>query len=352
MAISTLAKSSITTFDKFNRTSGGNVSGSAVFAFADGSSTFRTSPDGLTWTSFTVPGSKTGLYLTYHSARNGWQWWNGGQEPIYFNKNLYTTRMLSFTSSNTGSGQYTPYNQGLFQSYFGSNTYFGLNASSRISDENFIARQQYTSAPYVGSMTRPAWDGATTWAVVSSQKADPQWSRFTSQGTSGDGIMPTEIEGSGQVGWSNWAFFTPPTGGQFLDIIFWQGYWFMLNSSGTIFRTQTMSASPTWTTMTTVTTFGPFVIANNELWLLATGSSSTTAARLTSPTGSWSSITLPANKTSNNIAFGNGVYIIWNTDGTVYRSTTGASGSFSSVNTGSTGISTFRLTGGFGPSNA
>jgi hypothetical protein len=354
VAISTLAKSSISTFDKFNKTSGGNVSGSAVFAFADASSTYRTSPDGLTWTSFTTPGSTTGLYLTYHSAANGWQWWGGGQAPVYYNKNLYLSRYDSFNSSNAFSGQFTPYNSGLFQSYFGTNTYFGLNANSRIVDNNYIVRHQYNLDPYRGSMTRPAWDGASTWAVLSSQKSDPQWARYTTQGVSGSAIMPFNSDGSNQFGWtSTWEFFTPPSGGQFLDLIFWQGYWFALNSSGTIFRTQNIAtASPTWTTMTTVTTFGPFIVANNELWLLSTGSSHNAAVRLTSPTGSWSSITLPANKSSNGIVFGNGVYIIFNGDGTVYRSTTGASGSFSSVNTGSTGIGFFRLTGGFGPSNA
>jgi hypothetical protein len=355
VAISTLAKSSIGTFDKFNKTSAGNVSATGVFAFADGTSTYRTSPDGLTWTSFTTPGSVTGLFLTYHSARNGWQWWNGSTAPIYWNKNLYLTRMLSFSSSNSATSQYTPYNSGLFQSYFGANTYFGINSGSRVSDENFILRQQYVSAPYSGSMTRPAWDGATTWAVLSSQKADPQWARFTSQGTSGDGIMPVELEAATPNGWSAWGgFYSPPTGGQFIDLFYWQGYWFALNTSGTVFRTANIAtASPTWTTMTTLTNaFGAFQVANNELWVLSAGSGSTTANKLTSPTGSWASVTLPATKSSNNIVYGNGAYVIFNNDGTVYRSTTGASGSFSNVSTGSTASYSYRLTGGFGPSNA
>lgn len=353
MAISTLARSSISTFDKFNKTSGGNVSGSAVFAVADTSSTYRTSPDGSTWTSYTTPGSVTGLLLTYHSARLGWQWWGGGQAPIYYNKNLFLTRMESFVSSNSTTGQFTPYNSGSIQAYFGGNTYFGLNARSGVVDQNFILRQQYNSAPYNGSMTRPAWDGASTWAVLSSQKSDPQWSRFTTQGNAGDGIMPVEIDATATAGWSTWSFFTPPTGGQFVDLFYWQGYWFIIKNDGTVFRTQTMTASPTWTTVTTLANvFGPFFVANNELWVLTGGSSGNAAYRLTTPTGSFSSITLPSTKSSHNILYGNGVYVIVNTDGTIFRSTTGNSGSWSSVNTGSAGFGSYRLTGGFGPSNA
>jgi hypothetical protein len=354
VAISTLAKSSISTFDKFNRTSGGNVSGSAVFAFADGTSTYRTSPDGLTWTSFTTPGSTTGLFLTYHSAANGWQWWNGGLSPIFYNKNLYLSRFYTFSSSNSVSGNVSPYNSGSIQSYFGSKTYFGANANTTIADENYAIPMRFTSAPFASSITRPAWDGVSTWAIITSQKSDPQYARFSTQGVAGSALMPAELEGVGQVGYSAWTGYTPPTGGQFVDIIFWQGFWFVINNAGTVYRTANIAtASPTWTTMTTLSNvFGPFFIANNELWVLTGGATGNAAHRLTSPTGSWSSITLPSTKNSHNIVFGNGVYLIFNSDGTVFRSTTGNSGSWSSISTGSTNVGLYRLTGGFGPSNA
>ena len=126
-----------------------------------------------------------------------------------------------------------------------------------------------------------------------------------------------------------------------------------MNTSGTIYRTQTITtASPTWTNMGTLTNIlSPFFIANNELWVLSGGTATTTAQKLSSPTGSWSAITLPASKQSNNIVYGNGYYVIFNNDGTIYRSATGASGSFSSVNTGSTASYTYKLTGGFGATN-
>lgn len=352
MAISTLAKSSISTFDKFNRTSGGNVSGSAVFAFADGTSTFRTSPDGSTWTSYTTPGSITGFHLTYHSAAKGWQWWNGsnGAASMAFNKNLLTPKLNGTT--NFASQTFT--NNGWFQLVANDKTYVGINTQSVIVDEQNTIHMRYSSAPYSTPMTRPAWDGANTWATLSDNQATYHWSRFTTQAAQGVGVMPNEIEGGGANGWSNWAFYTPPASSYFRDIIYWSGYWYIRDDSMNVYRTANIATgSPTWTTVGTLANVNsPMFIANNELWILSGGYTSSTAYKLSTPTGSFASITMPASKQSNNIVYGNGTYVIFNGDGTVFRSTTGASGSFSSVNTGSTASYANRLTGGFGPSNA
>lgn len=352
MAISSLKKSSIATFDKFNKTSVGNVSAEGLFAFADTTSTFRTSPDGSTWTSRTTPGSVTQQYLTYHGPALGWQWWNGAANYIpSYTKDLLTGKLdgdynnQSFTS--------TPVNSGWFQTYAGSNMYYGCNAQARIQDQSSKLRQFYSTAPYNTAMCRPAWDGASTWATLSDSNAN-QWSRFTTQGVSGSGVMPIESQGGGVLGWSNWAFYTAPGTTSARDIIYWQGYWFVEDNSGVIFRTANIAtASPTWTTMTTLANVNsPMFIANNELWVLSGGYNSSTAYKLSTPLGTWATITMPASKQSNNIVYGNGTYVIFNGDGTVFRSTTGASGSFSSVNTGSTASYAGRLTGGFGPSNA
>ncbi len=351
MAISSLSKSSIRTFDKFNRTSVGNVSAEGLFAFADATSTFRTSPDGSTWTSRTTPGSVTQQYLTYHGSTLGWQWWNGGANYIpSFTKDLLTGKLDG--DYNNQSNNNTPTNNGWFQTAAGANLYWGINTQSRIQDQSAKLRQYYGSAPYATAMCRPAWDGASTWAVLSDNNTT-QWARFTTQGTSGSGIMPVEFDGAGKLGWSNWAFYTPPAANYFRDIIFWQGYWFVEDYSGVIYRTANIAtASPTWTTMSTLSNVNsPMFIANNELWVLSGGYNAATAYKLTTPLGTWASISMPASKQSNNIVYGNGTYVIFNGDGTVFRSTTGATGSFSSVNTGSTASYASRLTGGFGPSN-
>lgn len=352
MAISRLTKSSIGTFDRFQKTGGGLVSASYVFAFADGTSTYRTSPDGLTWTSYTTPGSVTSQYLTYHSDSRGWLWWGGSANYVpVFNKNLLTPKLGQqlFNNSNWVD---TPTLSGWGQLYAGSTLYFGTTTKSKIMDETCANRHIYSSAPYNLPILRPAWDGGTTWAVLSFQQASTQWARYTTQGTT-DGIMPNESEAVGIQGFSAWNTFAGPSGGNYLDFFYWSGYWFVINTSGTVYRTQTIAtASPTWTNMGTLTNaYSVFFVANNELWILSGGSTATTAQKLSSPTGSWSSITLPASKASVNIVYGNGVYVIFNTDGTVYRSTTGASGSFASVSTGSTATYYYKLTGGFGPTN-
>lgn len=352
MAISSLSKSSITTFDKFNKTSVGNTAGAGVFAFADTTSTFRTSSDGLTWTSYTTPGSVTQQYLTYHSAALGWQWWNGGANYIpSFNKNLLTAKLdghynnQSFTS--------TPTDSGWFQLAAGSNLYFPVNTQSRIHDQSSKVRMYYGSAPYNTAMCRPAWDGASTWAILTSNNTT-QYARFTTQGVTGSGIFPNEFDAAGVLGWSAWTFYTAPASNYFRDIIYWSGYWYVRDDTMNVYRTANIAtASPTWTLVGTLANVNsPMVIVNNELWILSGGYTAAAAYKLSTPTGSFASITMPASKQSNNIAYGNGTYVIFNGDGTVFRSTTGASGSFSSVSTGSTASYPSRLTGGFGPINA
>jgi hypothetical protein len=351
VAISTLAKSSIGTFDKFNKTSAGNVSASGVFAFADGTSTFRTSPDGSTWTSYTTPGSLTAFHLTFHSAAKGWQWWNGGagESAFAYNKNLLTAKL---DGTRTNASQ-TFTNNGWFQLVANDKTYVGLSNNSRIVDEENKFKMQYASAPYATPMTRPAWDGANTWAVLSDNQATYHWCRYTTQAASGLGVMPVESEAAGALGWSAYSTYTPPASSYFRDIIYWSGYWYIRDDYMNVYRTANIAtASPTWTTVGTLSNINsPMIIANNELWLLSGGYTSATAYKLSTPTGSFSSITMPASKQSNNIVYGNGTYVIFNGDGTVFRSTTGASGSFSSVSTGSTASYTNRLTGGFGPTN-
>lgn len=351
MAISSLAKSSISTFDKFNKTSVGNVSAEGLFAFADGTSTYRTSPDGSTWTSRTTPGSVTGLHLTYHSPARGWQWFNGGTSnaTMVFNKNLLTPKLDGTTSFINQ----TFTNNGWFQLVANDKTYVGINNASVVVDEKNVWHMRYSSAPYSTAMTRPAWDGANTWATLSDNQATYHWCRYTTQAASGLGVMPIEIEGSNVLGWSAYSTYTPPASAYFRDIIYWAGYWYIRDDYLNVYRTANIAtASPTWTLMATLTNVNsPMFIANNELWILSGGYTSATAWKLSTPLGSWATVSLPASKNSNNIVYGNGTYVIFNGDGTVFRSTTGASGSFSSVNTGSTASYANRLTGGFGPSN-
>lgn len=351
MAVSSAAKSGISTFAKYQKTSAGNVAASGVFAFADGTSTYRVSSDGLSWTSYTTPGSVTQQYLTYHSSNLGWQWWNGGANYIpSFNKNLLTGKLDGHYNNQAFVS--TPADGGWYQTTAGSSLYYGINTQARIQDQSSKLRMYYGSAPYNTAMCRPAWDGASTWAILTSNNTS-HYARYTNQGVSGSGIFPNEFDASGVLGWSAWSSYTPPASNYFRDIIYWSGYWYVRDDYLQVFRTANIAtASPTWTNMGTLSNVNsPMVVVNNELWILSGGYTSSSAYKLTTPTGSWSAVTMPASKQSNNIAYGNGVYVIFNGDGTVFRSTTGASGSFSSVSTGSTASYPSRLTGGFGPDN-
>lgn len=351
MAISSAAKSGISTFARYQKASTGNVAANGVFAFADTTSTYRVSADGLTWTSYTTPSSVTGMYLTYHSAAKGWQWWAGSGvgSIMSFNKNLLTPKLDGYTNSSITQASA---DNGFFQLVASDKTYVGATSASVVFDEGYAWHMRYSSAPYSGVMCRPAWDGVSTWAVLTSNGTS-HWARYTTQAVSGSGIMPLETDGAGQGGWSAWSTYTPPASNYFRDMIYWSGYWYVRDDSMNVYRTANIAtASPSWTNVGTLTNVNsPMFIVNNELWILSGGYSSAAAWKLTTPTGSFSSVTLPSAKQSNSIAYGNGTYVIFNGDGTVFRSTTGASSSFSSVSTGSTASYASRLTGGFGPDN-
>ena len=80
MAISTLAKSSISTFDKFNKSSAGNKSGQRFFATGPSQNVF-TSLDGITWTAnstnlpnvaMIAPHRNGDLVCVYDTSYNRW----------------------------------------------------------------------------------------------------------------------------------------------------------------------------------------------------------------------------------------------------------------------------------------
>lgn len=327
-------------------------SGPSVFAFADGTSTYRVSSDGLTWTGYSYTQGNSSLInrLIYLQSQALW-WWM----PEYpGNGNSYTSSVYSFKPQSLDYTTTISYDR---QSPFleaGASlrkVYTG-NGNNTIWDLTQANRYRYNSAPYDVGINRPAYDGANTWALAD-YNSSYRWNKYNSgAGTSGDGILPFAYNNVGS-GWQNWSDYAAPVTQSASDLFYWKGYWFFASYiNNTIYRTANIAtASPTWTTVgTTGGTYYniKFWAVNDELWLTTTsGGALSTMWKISTPTGSLTSVTLPSAKLVRTPLFGNGVYVFVCSDGTVLRSTTGASGSFSSVSTGSTGVSYY--SGGFGP---
>jgi len=77
MAVTSMARDGVATYGHYNKMSAGNPSGSGVFAFADATSNWRVSSDGLTWTSYAYSAAGAGSMsnpnrITFLEKSNQW----------------------------------------------------------------------------------------------------------------------------------------------------------------------------------------------------------------------------------------------------------------------------------------
>ena len=355
MAVTSMTRDGMTAFARYDDMAAGNSTSPGVFAFADNTSTYRVSSDGSSWTgySLTIGNSQNPRRLIYFPSQGLWKWFASDSPQ---NGATYTTSVLNVKLQ---SRQYTDIISVDTQNPFletGSGlrkVYSGSSSNAAVWDFTAAYRYGYDSSPYNVALCRPAYDGANTWAISDLQSATYHWNKYvTGAGTSGDGIIPFSWNNAGS-GYATWSDYSPPSTQSKSDIFYWQGYWFIANYiDNTIYRTANIAtASPTWTSVGTPggTYYNiKFWAVNGELWLTTTsGGALSTMWKISTPTGSLTSVTMPSAKNVRTPLYGNGVYVFICSDGTVLRSTTGASGSFSSVNTGSTNVAYY--SGGFGP---
>lgn len=338
MAISRTSRNSINTFSRFDNTSAGISTTAGAFSLQAGtSSTHYVSTDGQTWTANA---------LTNAAGTFNWNLWSPRQNLWYFGQSSPSLTVTSRSASFTGKVR-TYQNP----SWNGGSTFVG-NAQFLDTGVDIVfgagggrcvdlwGNTKWQAGNTANPQMPPAYDGGTTWAIVA-LNAQANGFYSTNDSSTGDGVLPYGQSASN--GWSSWTSFALPVATTYVSIIYFGGFWYVITNTGAVYYTSNIAtASPTWVNQGTVTSINsPFFIANNELWLLPFNGAGTSAFRVTSGGGSWNTITLPANKQCTGIAYGNGVYVISCSDGTVYRSTTGASGSFTNVATGAASTTTF-----------
>lgn len=339
MSVSKASKSSLATFARYNVATAGNSSGVGVFALQAGSSsTHYVSSDGLTWTAYALTNPfATFNFCLYSSTVGGWMFASSGMNyQIYKATPTFTTKPRTITNGSWAIGATW---QGAYGYCDTGRDILWANDSSTITDNSGQKKWKHATANQV--MQPPAYDGNTTWAVVrQSTNAVGQYS--TGDSSPGDGVLPW-YDTTAQNGWASWTDFALPLSTNWNNIKYVGGYWYITNNSGVIYHTANIAtASPSWTNNGTILN-SPLFIANNEVWVLPFWGAGTTAYKSTPGSGSFTAITLPANKQCTGIAYGNGTYIIATSDGTIYRSTTGASGSFSNISTGATSTTVFSM---------
>lgn len=340
MAISKATASSLATFARYNKASAGNAPANGVFAMqAASSGTHYTSSDGLSWTAIAISNPYNTLnWCLYSTAKNLWYFGNSGMNNILGMASAASTGKPRTTYNGSPAIGNTFNGGGQFLDT-GVDILFGWGGGI-ITDIGALYKWTHPNTGY--TMVAPAYDGGTTWATAQTNNTSSAY-YTTAQGTTGDGIIPYAVGASGYYGWSNWSSFNMPTTAVWTQIKYYNGYWYVLTNGGVIYYTANIAtASPSWTNQGTYLN-SPLFKVNNELWMVPFWGSGTTAYRITSGGAAWSSITLPSNKQVTGMAYGNGVYVMACSDGTVHRSTTGASGSWSNVSTGATGTTTFNV---------
>lgn len=339
MAVSKARASTIATFARYNDALAGNTPAGGAFCLQAGSSATRyVSSDGLSWTAFALTNPVRTLNWVIWSPINR-LWVLGSSTPntvvfaraANFTAKVRTVDNGSWAIGNTfnGAGQFTD---------TGVDILWG-NGGGWVTDMYGLRKWSHPTTSF--TVSPPAYDGGTTWAVVPVGSSTSSGRYSTNDSSSGDGIMPFATGAVGQNGWGDWPQFSYPTTLNLDHIKFYSGFWYIMTNGGVVYNTANIAtSSPSWNNQGTLLR-SPFFIVNNEIWLIPFWSSGTTAYRATTGNGTWTAITLPSNKQCTGIAFGNGVYVMACSDGTVHRSTTGASGSWSNVSTGATSTTTF-----------
>lgn len=326
MAISKARASSIATFARYNDALAGNVPGSGEFILCQNSSTGAYSADGVTWTTFTWTGSSgynTVQQIVYNSTTQLWVAWDNGGLWLFPRRSQLATPGVIWGSGAQPSGQNANYK------VFGPSEYWGGGSGDSWAQINgrhtmgYVTRNTSLTNKYMSAL---AWDGANTWAIGAQNS---HW--YYTVNSNGSQYPPANTNYG-----SPWTTFTGPsgvTGTQFRDICFFNGAWHVSSTNG-VWRSVSL-ASPSWTQTLSYVTAQQY-IAGGSLWQLGFTNSVSTIYSTTDGT-TYNTITLPSSKARQGIAYGNGIYVIANTDGTVTTSVTGASGTWTDRSTGLTG---------------
>jgi hypothetical protein len=295
MAISTVARSGLTTFDKFQRASAGAFAQQFVVSGAGG--TVLTSPDGVTWTSrsglpsqvITAPHRNGNFYCVFDAAQNRWisadgaTWSKNGQFAMNTGSGATVSRswfdpvdrtMNLFSSSQLASG-------------FG--YMFDITNSTSIGDRTVVGTT-VSSTGYATNGSSFLFSGGVSGSAY-------LWKSTTSKG----GAQSLQAYGSSQVS---------------AGVAFGNNIWVVGCSGGT-----GLYSSPDTTTWTSRATFAREITFQNGLFLAWAS-----FYLYTSTDGiTWTQRT-PAGLSSNairQIVFGNGVFVLVGAGGYIGTSTDG-----------------------------
>lgn len=336
MAISRTSRNSINTFSRFDNTSAGISTAPGEFILCQSASTGAFSSDGITWTTFTWTGTSgynTVQQIVYNTTTQMWAAWDNGGLWFFPRRSQLATPGILWGSGEQPTGQNANYKA------FGPSEYWGTggNTWAQVNGRHTMGYIVRDTAQTNKTNSAIAWDGANTWAIG----AQNNWWRYAVN-TNSSQYPPASVGYA-----SGWTSFTGPsgvTGTQFRDICFFNGAWHVSSTNG-VWRSVSL-ASPSWTQTLSFSTSQQYV-ANGVLWQLGFTNSVSTIYS-TSDGVTYNTITLPSSKARQGIAYGNGMYVIANTDGTVTTSTTGASGSWTDRSTGLTGSANASTIIGFG----
>lgn len=339
MAVSKARASSLATFARYNDALAGNTVATGAFSLQAGaSSTHYNSSDGLTWTAFALSNAfATFNFCLYSTTVGGWMYASSGMNSQIYNATpSFTSKPRTVANGSWAIGNTW---QGAYQYLDTGRDILWGAGGSWITDNAGQKKWQHPTAS--SNMIPPAYDGGTTWAIIRNN-SDSIGRYSTGDSSNGDGVLPW-FDGTAQNGWSTWNTFSLPVTSAYNHIKYVGGFWYVTTNSGAIYHTANIAtASPSWTNNGTILN-SPLFVVNNELWVLPFWGSGSTAYKSVPGSGSWTAITLPSSFQCTGIAYGNGVYVIACSNGTVLRSTTGASGSFSNVSTGATSTTIFAM---------
>lgn len=273
MAVSTVVRSGLSTFDKFQRTSAGNSTSPGLFVAAGGSHII-TSPDGITWTTRTSGGSGIG-FVDRDSVSGTWSTFTNGGAPA--GGNWFSTDGTTWTQQLSPPNQRTARTAAVFSEdrqfidfdtsnkygRLGNVTVFGGTSGSAIVDNLGGAfRNRYIYSANFGGNVFTSINGGASWVI-----------------SDGSITGPTKV----------WATDT-----QFLVA---QGSNIRTSANGGAFTSRA----------TAPFTIGGFRRANG---LIFAHSDSATTSILTSPDGiTWTTRTIP-NMTVNDITYGAGNWVL------------------------------------------
>jgi hypothetical protein len=296
MAISTVARSGLSTFDKFQRTSAGASTTPGLFVAAGGSSII-TSPDGITWTTRTSSGSNIGLVDRDPISGTWSTFTNNGGSPgggNWFSADGTTwTQQLSPPNQRTGRGngvftedrQFIDFDTSNRWGRLGNVTLFGgTSGSAVVFDRGGAFRNRYIyNANFSGNVFTSV-NGGASWLISdgSITSAPHVWATDT-QFLVGDstGILSSANGGTftrratpGSVtlfrrangllfafGWSQtqimtspdgitWTTRTIPTFSDITDIAYGAGNWVLVGRNSTNAAIATSADGITWTART------------------------------------------------------------------------------------------------------